>query len=168
MRKAAKVIFICLLAGFLVAHIVATRKSDVDNHQLIIFHAGSLAVPFKQICQQFRKSHPDIKIICEAAGSRLCARKISDLQRACDVMVSADYTVIDTLLIGKYADWNTLRTLFEEHGDADLEQFFAQWVRSGGAPNLQLVEASGHSDSESLEVVIDQGEHTGAMMGHII
>ncbi len=97
---------LCGLAGLLVAHIVARKKSDVDNHQLIIFHAGSLAVPFKQICEQFRKCHPDIKIICEAAGSRLCARKISDLKRACDVMASADYTVIETLLIGKYADWN--------------------------------------------------------------
>ena len=42
----------------------------------------------------------------EAAGSRACARKISELGKACDIMASADYTVIDTLLIPEHADWN--------------------------------------------------------------
>ena len=73
---------------------------------LIIFHAGSLSVPFKEISQAFTKNHPDLEILREAAGSRSCARKISDLGRKCDIMASADYTVIDTLLIPEHADWN--------------------------------------------------------------
>jgi molybdate/tungstate transport system substrate-binding protein len=74
--------------------------------KLMIFHAGSLAVPFKEISAAFEKQHPDVKVVREAAGSRACARKISDLGRRCDVMASADYTVIDTLLIPDHADWN--------------------------------------------------------------
>jgi molybdate/tungstate transport system substrate-binding protein len=74
--------------------------------QLIIFHAGSLAVPFKEMADAFETRHPGIKIMREAAGSRACARKISDLDKRCDVMASADYTVIDTLLIPDHADWN--------------------------------------------------------------
>jgi molybdate/tungstate transport system substrate-binding protein len=73
---------------------------------LIIFHAGSLSVPFKEISEAFNKLYPDVKIIREAAGSRKCARKITDLKRDCDIMASADYTVIDQLLIPEYADWN--------------------------------------------------------------
>jgi len=73
---------------------------------LIIFHAGSLAVPFKQITEAFNKEHPGLRIMCEAAGSRTCARKISDLHKLCDVMVSADHAVIDALLIPGHADWN--------------------------------------------------------------
>jgi molybdate/tungstate transport system substrate-binding protein len=42
----------------------------------------------------------------EAAGSQACARKITDLHKPCDIMASADYSVIDKLLIPKYADWN--------------------------------------------------------------
>ncbi len=76
------------------------------SQQLIIFHAGSLSVPFKEICRKFNNIHPEIKIIREAAGSRICARKISDLKRPCDIMASADYTVIDNLLIPEYAEWN--------------------------------------------------------------
>jgi molybdate/tungstate transport system substrate-binding protein len=73
---------------------------------LVIFHAGSLAVPFKQICEEFSRHHAGAEIIREAAGSRECARKITDLDKPCDVIASADYTVIDTLLIPEHADWN--------------------------------------------------------------
>ena len=77
-----------------------------DSDRLIIFHAGSLAIPFKQICEAFKEQHPDTEIFREIAGSRECARKIMDLDKPCDVMASADYTVIDTLLIPDHADWN--------------------------------------------------------------
>lgn len=73
---------------------------------LVIFHAGSLSVPFTQISQAFNKVHPNVRILREAAGSRACARKLTDLDRTCDVFASADYTVIDTLLIPQHTDWN--------------------------------------------------------------
>ncbi|MBE9468804.1 MAG: tungstate ABC transporter substrate-binding protein WtpA [Bacteroidetes bacterium] len=85
------------------------QKKQDDNTisgKLIIFHAGSLSVPFKQITEEFNKEYPNVKIILEPAGSRKCARKITDLNRDCDIMASADYKVIDNLLIPDYADWN--------------------------------------------------------------
>ena len=74
--------------------------------KLIIFHAGSLAIPFKEMSAAFQKKYPDVRIYREAAGSRTCARKITDLKRASDVMASADYTVIENLLLPDYAEWN--------------------------------------------------------------
>lgn len=50
--------------------------------------------------------NPGVEIKLESAGSRACARKITDLKKACDVMASADYAVIDTLLIPQWAKWN--------------------------------------------------------------
>ncbi|MFC1693631.1 tungstate ABC transporter substrate-binding protein WtpA [Candidatus Latescibacterota bacterium] len=79
---------------------------STPSGDLIIFHAGSLAVPFKEISEKFNREYPDVRILCESAGSRTCARKISDLGRPCDVMASADYTVINELLIPGHADWN--------------------------------------------------------------
>ncbi len=73
---------------------------------LTVFHAGSLSVPFKQIAEQFIKLHPKVEVLLEAAGSRDCARKISDMKRPCDVFGSADYLVIDNMLIPEHADWN--------------------------------------------------------------
>lgn len=75
---------------------------------LMVFHAGSLSVPFKEIAGAFTKEYPKVRVLREAAGSRACARKISDLDRVCDVFASADYTVIDTLLVPEHTAW-TLR-----------------------------------------------------------
>ena len=74
--------------------------------KLVVFHAGSLSVPFRELSRAFQARYPDVEVVCEAAGSRTCARKISDLGRPCDIMASADYTVIESLLMPEYADWN--------------------------------------------------------------
>ncbi len=73
--------------------------------KLVIFHAGSLSIPFRDISEAFMKAHPGIKIVRESSGSRTAARKIRDLGRRCDIMASADSTVIDELLIPRYADF---------------------------------------------------------------
>jgi len=78
---------------------------DVSG-KVIIFHAGSLSVPLAVMEKDFEETHPDIDLERESAGSRKCARKITDLKKTCDIMASADYRVIDNLLIPKYADWN--------------------------------------------------------------
>jgi molybdate/tungstate transport system substrate-binding protein len=73
---------------------------------LIIFHAGSLSVPMKEISAAFKKIHPEVNIFMESAGSVECARKVTDLNKPCDILASADYKVIDNMLIPKYSDWN--------------------------------------------------------------
>ena len=70
------------------------------QNQVVVFHAGSLSVPFSQIEKKFEKKYPQYNVVREAAGSRACARKITDLHRKADVMASADYKVIDNLLRG--------------------------------------------------------------------
>lgn len=90
----------------LVLFFLISCTTDREKEKLIIFHAGSLSVPFKEIIKEFNKLHPEIKVEKEIAGSRTCARKISDLKKPCDIMASADYTVIDQLLIPEHADWN--------------------------------------------------------------
>jgi len=76
------------------------------NGELRVFHAGSLSVPFKQIAEEFNKIYPEVEIKSESAGSVSCARKITDLKRDCDVFASADYSVIEKLIIPNYSDWN--------------------------------------------------------------
>ena len=73
---------------------------------LVIFHAGSLSVPLKEIAAEFKKLYPQVNIMMEAGGSVASARKITDLDKPCDIMASADYAVIDKMLIPKFADYN--------------------------------------------------------------
>lgn len=78
------------------------------KEQIIVFHAGSLSVPFSIIAKNFEKKYPQYKVIQESAGSRACARKITDLHKKADVMASADYKVIDNLLRPDYAKFDAL------------------------------------------------------------
>lgn len=75
-------------------------------NQLTVFHAGSLTVPFEKIIDGFKKENPGVEVLKEIAGSRECARKISELKKPCDVFASSDYMVIDQLLIPEFTDWN--------------------------------------------------------------
>jgi len=77
-----------------------------DKREIIIFHAGSLSVPMAELEAAFEDKHPHIDIVREATGSVDCARKITELNKSCDIMASADVSVIDTFLIPEYATWN--------------------------------------------------------------
>jgi len=108
MYKAYSWVTSCLMAFTVFTSLVILSPPRYAGaaEKLVVFHAGSLAIPFKEMKERFVSHHPDVEIFLEAAGSRTCARKITDLKRPCDVMASADYTVIESLLIPDYADWN--------------------------------------------------------------
>jgi molybdate/tungstate transport system substrate-binding protein len=92
------VLLLMLIAG------CGTKKSK--PMEIIVFHAGSLSVPFSQLKMGYEKMHPDVKILLEPAGSLVCARKITELKKPCDIIASADYFVINELLIPEYAKWS--------------------------------------------------------------
>ncbi|MEA1963514.1 MAG: tungstate ABC transporter substrate-binding protein WtpA [Candidatus Aerophobetes bacterium] len=81
-------------------------SAEEISGKVIIFHAGSLAVPFVQMEKEFEAIYPEVDILRESAGSRRCARKIIELDRESDIIASSDVTVIDTLLIPEFADWD--------------------------------------------------------------
>ena len=98
-----------MLLGLLVILLVScTPDSSSEGLQgtLTIFHAGSLTVPMKELTEKFQEAHPGVSFETEASGSNAAARKISELGREADLMFSADYTVIDKLLIPTFAAWN--------------------------------------------------------------
>lgn len=95
-----------LLCSILLMPSAFTQKSSEINGDLIIFHAGSLSVPMKEIKAEFNKAYPKVNVLLEPAGSVECARKITDLKKPCDIMASSDYKVIDKMLVPAWAEWN--------------------------------------------------------------
>lgn len=85
-----------------------TPAAGSGGAQLIIFHAASLARPFRDLEELFRERHPGVEVVRESGASVGEARKISDLGRKCDVYASADYTVLDDVLIPDHASYNIL------------------------------------------------------------
>ncbi|MFH0866043.1 MAG: substrate-binding domain-containing protein, partial [Bacteroidota bacterium] len=85
---------------------VKSGKDTTITGELIIFHAGSLSVPIKEIIKEFNKEYPDVEVLPESAGSIENSRKISELKKSCDVFISSDIAVIDNYLIPGYAEWS--------------------------------------------------------------
>lgn len=92
-----------ILAACLVLCVAATAAA---KEKIIIFHAGSLSVPFAKIEKMFEAQHPNIDVLREAGGSTKMARMISEVGKSADIMASADYKVIDKTLVPKFAGWN--------------------------------------------------------------
>lgn len=74
--------------------------------KLIIFHAGSLTVPFAKMEKFLEAKYPKLDILRTPGGSTKMARMISELHKPADIMGSADFKVIDKTLIPEYAEWN--------------------------------------------------------------
>ena len=52
------------------------------------------------------KKNPGVEVLKKLPEAASVPRKISELNKPCDVFASADYMVIDQLLIPEHADWN--------------------------------------------------------------
>ena len=74
--------------------------------KVIVFHAGSLTVPFAKAEKVFEARYSKVDVLREAGGSTKMARMISELHKPADIMASADFKVIDKTLIPEYAGWN--------------------------------------------------------------
>ncbi|MFZ2287553.1 MAG: extracellular solute-binding protein [Bacteroidales bacterium] len=94
---------ILLLLGFL---LLLTGCGGNSGKNLVIFHAGSLSVPVRELSEVFERDNPGVRVLAEAAGSLHSARKITDLGRTCDILLSADHIVVSSMLIPRYASWN--------------------------------------------------------------
>ncbi len=74
--------------------------------KLIIFHAGSLSVPFARMEKIFEARYPKVDVLREAGGSAKMARIISELHKPVDIMASADFKIIDKTLMPEHAQWS--------------------------------------------------------------
>ncbi len=96
--------FIIIVAFAALSFPMSWAKADPSG-DLVIFHAGSLSVPFMKMEKEFEKRYPGVDILRESGGSTKMARLVRDVGRRADILASADYTVIDSMLIPDYADW---------------------------------------------------------------
>jgi molybdate/tungstate transport system substrate-binding protein len=102
------------LLGILVTALVfggCTSQLDTNTEQktvLKVLIAGSLTSPMEKVEAKFEADHKNVDVQLEPAGSLECIKKITELETQADVLASADYTLIPSMMIPKYADWYVL------------------------------------------------------------
>lgn len=109
------------------------RSEQPQSGSITIFHAGSLSYPFREVIKSFNEENPDIRVLTESSGSVAGARKITDLNRICDIYASADYKVIEELLYPEHASWyiafarNEMALVFTDKSRYALEVNAGNW-----------------------------------------
>jgi len=82
----------------------APAEGDVSG-EVTIFIAASLTRCFDSLIQAFKQQHPGVEILRESGGSREQCRKVTQLQREADIIASADYDLIEDMLVPDHASW---------------------------------------------------------------
>jgi molybdate/tungstate transport system substrate-binding protein len=99
----------CRLAlVFLLTGVASVDAQSGEQGPLIVFNAGSLAKPFRELLQAFQAKHPGVTPAQENSGSLEAARKLTDLGKIPDVLAVADYSLIPKILEPKFATWHAL------------------------------------------------------------
>ncbi len=75
---------------------------------VVIYHAGSLSIPFAALEKEFETLHPKVDIQRTEGGSTKLIRQIVDLGDKVDIFASADYMPLEQELMPDYASWDAL------------------------------------------------------------
>jgi molybdate/tungstate transport system substrate-binding protein len=129
-----------------------TSCNSSKKKEIIIFHAGSLSIPFRELADIFEKNNPGVKVLLEPAGSIVCARKVTELKKPCDIVASSDYFVINEMLIPEYSKWsirfatNELVIAFSNKSKYGSEIDSTNWMNILGRPDVIYSRSDPDSD----------------------
>jgi molybdate/tungstate transport system substrate-binding protein len=101
-----KIFKLKLLSQFLILFLSAFAFSyAAEKEKLVIFSAAAFASPMRDLKNAFQKLNPQVEVIFEFSGSRTACYKLTQLKKKADILLLADYQVIEALLMPDYADW---------------------------------------------------------------
>ncbi len=98
-----KIIALSIIA-MIVASVGATIliiKMQQQKTQLMVIHAGSLTVPMDTFATVWTALHPEYEVINKGFGSATAIRQITELGVEADLLASADYTLIETMMMNE-------------------------------------------------------------------
>ena len=72
---------------------------------LVVYHAGSLADPMRELADTFERTHPGVRVRRESGGSVDLATRALDPGQVPDVLALADYAIIPRLLMPAHTGW---------------------------------------------------------------
>jgi molybdate/tungstate transport system substrate-binding protein len=105
-----KKIIIAVIAIIIIIGVGVYGYSIYNNSQnggtVTIVAADSLATQLNATATKFESEHPNTKVNIEYMGSSAAIKQVTSLNKTPDIVVSADYGLIDNQLIPKYTSYN--------------------------------------------------------------
>jgi molybdate/tungstate transport system substrate-binding protein len=87
---ASAVLALCAIAAPL-----SPRAAQTDHAALTIFHADSLTGYVAALAKIYEARHPGAQVRSESSGSMDAIRKITDLHLPCDILITADWRLLE-------------------------------------------------------------------------
>jgi len=84
-------IFLLLLAS------VSFMGCGNPEGTVVVFHAGSVSPLIQEVFNRFRQDHPGVVLQSESSGSLDAIRKITELNKPCDLVAVADSRLIERI-----------------------------------------------------------------------
>ncbi len=130
-----------LAALLLLCPATGASQAPAVEGALVVFNAGSLGLPFRNLLKAFKQANPGVRTAQESSGSLEAARKLTELGKVPDVLGVADYAIIPKLLIPSHADWyatfasNALVLAYRDESqgayDINTQNWYRVLLRSG-------------------------------------
>ncbi len=140
----AIVIALCAITIRSLAH-----AAESDHAAVTIFHADSLNAYVAAIAKVYKAAHPGAQVQTESSGSLDAIRKITDLHLPCDILITADWRLLQTPRAGidKWAALfagNSMGIVYTAHSKFASEINAANWREVLARPGVRY----GHSNPE--------------------
>ncbi|MBS3815133.1 MAG: tungstate ABC transporter substrate-binding protein WtpA [Hadesarchaea archaeon] len=103
MPKIKKLIVTAILIIIIIGIGFSFYGSDSTSN-VKVFHAGSLTKPFENLEKIYENKY-DIDLQREPSGSVIAVQKVTEQNRAADVVAVSDYSLIPNMMISNYSNW---------------------------------------------------------------
>ena len=145
-KKILAIVIVAVLAGI---SVYGFYQYQTQKTQLVILHAGSLAVPLQGVKTVFEGQNPGVEVVLEGHGSVDCARLVVEGNRTADILAVADYNVIVKYVMpANLTDWyivfarNEMVIAFTNQSKYHNEINSTNWYQILAKPDVSY----GHSD----------------------
>ncbi|MFI5209605.1 MAG: extracellular solute-binding protein [Gemmatimonadales bacterium] len=137
-----------LMGAWAAAPGAAQQAAPAMADTLVVYHAGSLTDPMRELADTFECRHPGVRVRRESGGSVDLATRALDPGRVPDVLALADYAIIPRLLMPAHTGWyaiyagNAMVIASSAHETAAAELTGENWMDVLLRPGVH----AGHSD----------------------
>lgn len=90
---------------FMLDQLKTSSPEKLNKTVITIFHAGSLTIPLEKIEEAYERENPHVEVRLEASGSVEAIKKVTELGKRADIVMSADYYLIPSMMMPEHADW---------------------------------------------------------------
>jgi molybdate/tungstate transport system substrate-binding protein len=159
-NKTLAAIVIIIIAVLAIGAYTYNTYSNQHKEVVTIYAADSLAQQLNSTAAKFEAQHPNVDVQVHYSGSQAAIRQITDLNKSADIVVSADYGLIDQRLMPNYTSFNlkyasnTMVIAYTNKSKNSTQLNSTNWYQILGDSNVKFGFSDPNSDPAGYRAVM--------------